>query len=85
MKRTLISFLAASLINFTGFSQNIDKANSAQDLTKIAADILARDSIPAMAFAVITKDNILVQNTLGHRKITELNEKPNASIKDYFH
>jgi len=82
MNKRLITFLAASLISFSGFSQQIDKA---QDFIKIAEDIMARDSIPAMTFAVIAKDGILIQNTLGHRKITELNEKPNADIKDFFH
>jgi CubicO group peptidase (beta-lactamase class C family) len=57
----------------------------AQDFTKVAKDIMVRDSIPEMIFAVITKDSILIQNALGHHKITELNEKPNASINDFFH
>lgn len=59
MKRTLISFLAASLISFSGFSQHIGKVKSAQDLTKIAENIMVKESIPEMAFAVITKDSIL--------------------------
>ena len=58
---------------------------SAQDLTKIAEELMAKDNIPEMAFAIVTKDNVLIQNVLGHHKITELNERPNANIKDFFH
>lgn len=59
--------------------------NSAQDFIKIAGDIMLKDSIPEMTFAIISKNKILIQNTLGHHKITELNEKPNARINDFFH
>ncbi len=38
-----------------------------------------------MAFAIVTKDSIVVKNVLGHHKITELKEQPNASPNDYFH
>jgi CubicO group peptidase (beta-lactamase class C family) len=58
---------------------------SAQDFAKIAEDIMAKDSIPEMAYAIVTKDSILIKNVLGHHIITEVNEKPNANITDYFH
>lgn len=57
----------------------------AQDFEKIAKDIIAKDSIPEMTFAIITKDSISIKKVLGHHKITELNEKPNADINDFFH
>jgi len=58
---------------------------SAQDLTIVAKDIIKRNGIPEMSFAVINRDSILILNTLGHRKISDLNEKPNANVKDFFH
>ena len=58
---------------------------SAQNLTEIAENIMKKDSIPEMTFAIITKDNILIKRTLGHHKITEINEKNNANSNDFFH
>lgn len=90
MKRLILSYLVitvlAVLAVFTSCGgRGSSSGVSAQDFTKVAEDIMARDSIPEMTFAVITKDSVLIQNILGHHKITELNEKPNASMKDFFH
>ncbi|WJK00008.1 serine hydrolase domain-containing protein [Elizabethkingia anophelis] len=41
--------------------------------------------IPEMAYAVITPDKILVQKIIGHHRIEQINEKPNANISDFFH
>jgi CubicO group peptidase (beta-lactamase class C family) len=57
----------------------------AQDFQKIAENIMVKDSIPEMTFAIVTKDSFLIKKVLGHHKITELNEKSNANINDYFH
>jgi len=57
----------------------------AQDFQKIAENIMVKDSIPEMTFAIITKDSFSIKKVLGHHKITELNEKPNANINDLFH
>lgn len=56
-----------------------------QNITKVADSIMAKYNIPEMSFAIITKDSIVLKNTLGHRKITQLAAKPNANINDYFH
>ena len=57
----------------------------AQNLEILADSIMTKNEIPEMAFAVVTKDSILVQNTIGHHKITELKDKPNAQHDDLFH
>tara|TARA_R100001369_G_scaffold31716_3_gene56247 strand:+ start:1153 stop:2244 length:1092 start_codon:yes stop_codon:yes gene_type:complete len=57
----------------------------AQNFEKFAKNIMLKDSIPEMTFAIITKDSISIKKILGHHKITELNEKPNANINDLFH
>ncbi len=56
-----------------------------QDLSKIALEIMAKDSIPEMTFAILTKDSVLLKNTIGHHKISELNQDFDANEKDYFH
>jgi len=56
-----------------------------QDLSKIALEIMVKDSIPEMAFAVVSKDSILIKQTLGHHKISEINQSFNANTNDYFH
>lgn len=54
-----------------------------QDFTKIAKKIMEKDSIPEMAFAIVTKDNIIIQKVVGHHKISEINSS--ANLSDYFH
>lgn len=61
------------------------KISSAQNLEKLADSIIAKNKIPEMTFAVVTKDSILIQKTIGHHKITELQEKQNATSEDLFH
>ena len=63
---------------------SVHKIN-AQDFEKIANEIMVKNTIPAMAFAVITEDSITIKKVLGHHKITEINEKSNVNIDDYFH
>jgi len=63
---------------------SVQKIN-AQDFEKIANEIMVKNTIPAMAFAVITEDSITIKKVLGHHKITEINEKSNVTIDDYFH
>jgi len=58
---------------------------SAQSIAEIAENIMFRDSIPEMAYAVVTKDSVFIKNVLGHHQITEWNEKQNANLNDYFH
>ncbi|MFC2187600.1 serine hydrolase domain-containing protein [Fulvivirgaceae bacterium LMO-SS25] len=57
----------------------------AQDFAAIAKSIMEKDSIPAMAFAIVTKDSIIIKSVLGHHKITELDTESNVNPKDYFH
>ena len=57
----------------------------AQDFIKVAKHIMDKDSIPEMAFAIVTKDSIILQKVIGHHKISEIHSSPNASISDYFH
>lgn len=61
------------------------KISSAQNLKKMADSIIAKNEIPEMTFAVVTKDSILIQKTIGHHKITEVQEKQNETSKDLFH
>lgn len=56
-----------------------------QDLSKIALEIMVKDSIPEMTFAVVSKDSILTKQTLGHHKISEIHQPFNANPSDYFH
>lgn len=63
---------------------SVPKIN-AQDFEKIAKEIMVKDTIPAMTFAIITEDSITIKKVLGHHKITEINEKSNVTIDDYFH
>lgn len=58
---------------------------SAQNLTEIADDLIKNDSIPEIAFAVVTKDSILISKVIGYHKIDEKNEKSTACDDDYFH
>lgn len=58
---------------------------SAQSLTQFAEKVIEKDSIPEMAFAIITKDSIIIKNVIGHHKFSETSLKPNAKITDYFH
>ncbi len=63
------------------FSQQI----KAQNLQEIARNIMLKDSIPELTFAIITKDSIITKQVLGHHKINEIGEEPNSTINDYFH
>ena len=56
-----------------------------QEFIKIAKEIMVKDTIPEMTFAIITEDSITIKKVLGHHKITEINEKSNVNIDDYFH
>lgn len=58
---------------------------NAQDFQKIAENIMLKDSIPEMTFAIVTKDSISLKKVLGHHKISEVNEKSTANSTDYFH
>lgn len=58
---------------------------SAQSLNQIAEEIIEKDSIPEMAFAIITKDSILIKKVIGHHKISERSLNTNANLDDYFH
>lgn len=53
-----------------------------QDIRKIATKIIVKDSIPAMAYAVVTIDEIKC-DVIGIRKVVEKNNK--AKKLDYFH
>lgn len=75
MERRLIIILLVFIVKIT----------SAQSIEVIADSIMLKNNIPEMTFAVVTKDSILVQKTLGHHKITELNQKPTAKPSDLFH
>lgn len=68
-----------SLLIFLSISVN------GQDFTQIAGKIMERDSIPEMAFAVVTKDSIIIKKVLGHHKISEIDDKSDANLSDYFH
>ncbi len=61
------------------------KISSAQNLEKLADSIITKNEIPEMTFAVVTKDSILIQRTIGHHKITEFKDKQNANSSDLFH
>lgn len=58
---------------------------NAQSLNQVAEKIIKKDSIPEMAFAIITKDSIIIKKVIGHHKISETSLNPNANITDYFH
>lgn len=55
----------------------------AQNSIKIAEKIIKENDIPEMAFAVITKDSILIQEVVGFHQIKD--KQSNAKISDYFH
>lgn len=57
----------------------------AQNLQEIARNIMLKDSIPELTFAIITKDSIITKQVIGHHKITELSEETNSNMNDYFH
>jgi D-alanyl-D-alanine carboxypeptidase len=56
-----------------------------QRLEKTADSIIKANHIPEMAYAVVTPDKILIQKIIGHHRIEQINEKPNANINDFFH
>jgi len=58
---------------------------SAQYLVEEAEKIIRRDSIPEMAFAIITQDSVFMKKVVGHHKITEVSSYPTSKIDDYFH
>jgi D-alanyl-D-alanine carboxypeptidase len=58
---------------------------SAQTLIEEAKKIIEQDSIPEMAFAIITKDSVIVKKVIGHHKISEISNYPTSNIDDYFH
>ncbi|MCT3921988.1 serine hydrolase [Elizabethkingia anophelis] len=74
--KKLLSFLFLSLILNLSAQKGLEK--SADSMMKV-------HHIPEMAYAVITPDKILVQKTIGHHRIEQINEKPNANISDFFH
>ncbi|ATC38019.1 serine hydrolase [Elizabethkingia anophelis] len=74
--KKLLSFLFLSLILNLSAQKGLEK--SADSMMKV-------HHIPEMAYAVITPDKILVQKIIGHHRIEQINEKPNANISDFFH
>ena len=46
-----------------------------QEFTKIAKEIMVKDTIPEMTLAIITEDSIAIKKVLGHHKITEIKDK----------
>lgn len=58
---------------------------SAQTLIKEAEKIIEQGSIPEMAFAIITKDSVIIKKVIGHHKISEISNYPTSNIDDYFH
>ena len=75
MKKIIFSLLLSALfIN-----------SNAQSLKNFAEKTIAKDSIPEMAFAIITKNKVLIKDVIGHHKSTEENLPSNANINDYFH
>ena len=53
-----------------------------QDIRKTATEIIVKDSIPAMAYAIVSVDEIKY-DVAGIRKISDINNK--AKKSDYFH
>ncbi len=53
-----------------------------QDINKIATEIIAKDSIPALAYAIVSFDE-MKSNVIGNRIL--LNPKNGANQSDYFH
>ena len=53
-----------------------------QDIKKNATEIIVKDSIPAMAYAIVSVDEIKY-DVVGIRRITERDNKVKKS--DYFH
>ncbi|HFK5503654.1 serine hydrolase domain-containing protein [Elizabethkingia anophelis] len=74
--KKLLSFLFLSLILNLSAQKGLEK--SADSMMKV-------HHIPEMAYAVITPDKILVQKIIGHHRIEQISEKPNANISDFFH
>lgn len=58
---------------------------TAQNITEIAEDLIRNDSIPGIAFAVVTKDSVIISKVLGYHRIDKKNEKGTAADGDYFH
>lgn len=56
-----------------------------QDLKEFANNVLIKYDIPEISFAVVTKDSILVKNTLGHHQFDQINDNQNATLNDLFH
>jgi len=87
--RLIYTFLLMGCLLIIGCAyiqkHSVENINIQQDITEIAIDIMKRHNIPAMVFAVVSKDEIIVQKALGHRIITEINEEPTIDINDYFH
>ena len=61
------------------------KFSAQKGLEKSADSIMKVHYIPEMAYAVVTPDKIQVQKTIGHHRIEQIHEKPNANISDFFH
>ncbi|MCL1689293.1 serine hydrolase [Elizabethkingia anophelis] len=74
--KKLLSFLFLSLILNLSAQKGLEK--SPDSMMKV-------HHIPEMAYAVITPDKLLVQKTIGHHQIEQINEKPNANARDFFH
>ncbi|MDX8568687.1 serine hydrolase [Elizabethkingia sp. HX XZB] len=72
------------LLSFS-FLSLILNLSAQKSLEKSADSIMKAHHIPEMAYAVITPDKILVQKTIGHHRIEQIHEKPNANISDFFH
>ena len=66
-------------------SVTVETVEKHEDITQFALEVMEKHKIPAMVFAVVSKDEIILQKALGHRIITEIDGEPTIDINDYFH
>ena len=58
---------------------------AAQDLGKTADSLRLAGEIPELSYTILTKDSILVKNTLGFHRSTLKNDETKAQPTDYMH
>lgn len=57
----------------------------AQDLGKTADSLRLAGEIPELSYTILTKDSVLVKNTLGFHRSTLKNDETKAQPTDYMH
>lgn len=74
--KSLFFLLAIILTSTKVFSQN---------LNQLAETIIEKYDIPQMSFSVLTKDSILIIQSVGYKKIGSQIEHEKGGISDFFH